>query len=33
MMTKTEQELFFQFKMKPLALMVRVFIARGDYAK
>jgi hypothetical protein len=33
MMTKTEQEAFWRFELKPLALLIRVFIARGDYAK
>lgn len=31
MMTSTEQEAFFRFKMKPLPLLQMVFVARGDY--
>lgn len=31
MMTSTEQEAFFRFKMKVLPLAIKVFIARGDY--
>lgn len=32
MMTSTEQEAFFLFKMKVIPLAIKVFIARGDYA-
>jgi hypothetical protein len=32
MMTQSEQKLFFKFKMKPIPLMVKVLIARGDYS-
>lgn len=33
MMTETEKELFFHFKMKAIPLMIKVFIARGDYMR
>jgi hypothetical protein len=33
MMTETEKGAFWRFKLKPLALMIHVFIARGDYAQ
>jgi hypothetical protein len=30
-MLPSKREAFWKFKMKPLPLMIRVFIARGDY--
>jgi hypothetical protein len=32
MMTQSEQEAFFKFKMKPVPLTIKVMAARGDYS-